>query len=111
MSQPHEPGCPVRVRDGLCPRKECTNITHDAGTFSAFPHHVQDGTRCPGFMDAEPMPDCERRKIVSKSGSGPHWKYDERRMMPRRIYVNATKFARRIGDERRSGSDRRKATP
>lgn len=52
-----EPGCPVRGKEGLCKGTVCD-------TFIEEPHHEDGGnftTLCPGTLDAEPGPDCERR--------------------------------------------------
>jgi hypothetical protein len=81
-----DPGCPVRGKDELCELELIPiNVIHQgraiasydyiracrlhADPFDGWPNevlHHHDNTPCPGTMDADPWPHCERRKVVRR---------------------------------------------
>lgn len=98
MTKPHEPGCPVRGKDGLCPESECQNLNDDEQHHGDF-----EFSSCPGFLDAEPLPGCERRKGQRRIDT--NWIESEGEIWLCDSYGD---WAIVSDSERRSGNDRRK---
>ena len=147
--KPHEPGCPVRGKDGVCETAKCDWHSFSAvgggvpcwdtphhSTKGAYPHKIpssnHEGTRCPGFLDAAPGPDCERRKVDRREvpgcvcgkalcrgdcglPPGTHWLHhaDGSPLREQRCREHMHNLYRYIDASinRRSGTNRRNATP